>query len=64
MTEQAAPVTSEHRNGDAHAAPKGNATPLPQDDPGAALTFDLSRPGRIGCTLPPLDVPEAALPPA
>ncbi|MCH7698741.1 MAG: aminomethyl-transferring glycine dehydrogenase subunit GcvPB [Chloroflexi bacterium] len=26
------------------------------------LTFDLSRPGRIGTTLPPLDVPEAPLP--
>src|SRR3990172_8870769 len=34
-----------------------------RDDPGATLSFDLSRPGRIGCTLPPLDVPEAALPP-
>ncbi|MCH8162160.1 MAG: aminomethyl-transferring glycine dehydrogenase subunit GcvPB, partial [Chloroflexi bacterium] len=32
------------------------------DDFGATLTFDLSRPGRIGCTLPPLDVPEAPLP--
>jgi len=31
-------------------------------DPGATLTFDLSRPGRIGALLPPLDVPEAALP--
>ncbi|MCH7719177.1 MAG: aminomethyl-transferring glycine dehydrogenase subunit GcvPB, partial [Chloroflexi bacterium] len=36
----------------------------PDDDFGATLTFDLSRPGRIGCTLPPLDVPEAAPPPA
>jgi len=35
-----------------------------QDDFGATLTFDLSRPGRIGSTLPPLDVPEASLPPA
>jgi glycine cleavage system P protein (glycine dehydrogenase) subunit 2 len=26
------------------------------------LTFDLSRPGRIGCVLPDLDVPEAAVP--
>jgi glycine dehydrogenase subunit 2 len=33
-------------------------------DPGAVLTFDLSRPGRYGATLPPLDVPEAALPDA
>src|SRR3990172_581316 len=33
-------------------------------DFGATLSFDLGRPGRIGCTLPPLDVPEAALPPA
>ncbi|MGB2695771.1 MAG: aminomethyl-transferring glycine dehydrogenase subunit GcvPB [Dehalococcoidia bacterium] len=32
------------------------------DDPGATLSFDLSRPGRVGCTLPPLDVPEAPLP--
>src|SRR3990170_5833161 len=32
-------------------------------DFGATLSFDLGRPGRIGCTLPPLDVPEAALPP-
>src|SRR3990172_12735107 len=32
-------------------------------DFGATLSFDLSRPGRIGCALPPLDVPEAALPP-
>jgi glycine dehydrogenase subunit 2 len=33
-------------------------------DPGATLTFDLSRPGRVGALLPPLDVPEAALPDA
>jgi len=33
-------------------------------DFGATLSFDLSRPGRVGCTLPPLEVPEAALPPA
>ena len=33
-----------------------------RDDFGATLTFDLSRPGRIGCVLPPLDVPEAPLP--
>src|SRR3972149_5559691 len=33
-------------------------------DFGATLSFDLSRPGRIGCTLPPLDVPEAGPPPA
>ena len=32
------------------------------DDPGATLTFDLSRPGRVGCRLPALDVPEADLP--
>ena len=35
-----------------------------EDDLGATLTFDLSRPGRIGCALPALDVPEASLPPA
>jgi glycine cleavage system P protein (glycine dehydrogenase) subunit 2 len=29
---------------------------------GDRLTFDLSRPGRIGCILPDLDVPESALP--
>ena len=34
------------------------------DDFGASLSFDLSRPGRIGCTLPELDVPEASLPPS
>ncbi|MEX1252733.1 MAG: aminomethyl-transferring glycine dehydrogenase subunit GcvPB [Dehalococcoidia bacterium] len=28
------------------------------------MSFDLSRPGRVGCTLPPLDVPEAPLPDA
>ena len=33
------------------------------DDFGATLTFDLSRPGRIGCALPALDVPESPLPP-
>ncbi len=33
-------------------------------DPGATLSFDLSRSGRIGALLPPLDVPEAALPDA
>ena len=33
------------------------------DDFGATLTFDLSRPGRIGCTLPALDVPASPLPP-
>jgi glycine dehydrogenase subunit 2 len=32
-------------------------------DPGATLSFDLSRPGRIACTLPELDVPAAPLPP-
>jgi glycine dehydrogenase subunit 2 len=31
-------------------------------DPGALLSFDLSRPGRAGVSLPPLDVPEARLP--
>jgi glycine dehydrogenase subunit 2 len=31
-------------------------------DFGATLSFDLSRPGRIGCLLPPLDVPETPLP--
>ncbi len=34
------------------------------EDPGATLSFDLSRPGRLGCALPPLEVPEAPLPPA
>ncbi len=33
-------------------------------DFGAALSFDLSRPGRVGCKLPELDVPEAPLPPS
>jgi len=33
-------------------------------DVGAALSFDLSRPGRCGVDLPPLDVPEAAPLPA
>src|SRR3990172_1043187 len=33
-------------------------------DFGATLSFDLGRPGRIGCLLPPLDVPEAPLPPS
>jgi glycine dehydrogenase subunit 2 len=31
---------------------------------GDRLTFDLSQPGRRACTLPPLDVPQAPLPPA
>lgn len=31
-------------------------------DPGALLSFDLSRPGRTGVSLPALDVPEAVLP--
>src|ERR1700694_348102 len=31
-------------------------------DFGATLSFDLSRPGRIGVLPPPLDVPEAPLP--
>jgi glycine dehydrogenase subunit 2 len=31
---------------------------------GDRLTFDLSQPERRACTLPPLDVPEAPLPPA
>jgi len=31
---------------------------------GDRLTFDLSQPGRSACTLPPLDVPQAPLPPA
>ncbi|MDH5201162.1 MAG: aminomethyl-transferring glycine dehydrogenase subunit GcvPB [Candidatus Bathyarchaeota archaeon] len=30
---------------------------------GAALSFDLSRPGRLGCSLPPCDVPPSELPP-
>ncbi|MEX2237013.1 MAG: aminomethyl-transferring glycine dehydrogenase subunit GcvPB [Dehalococcoidia bacterium] len=33
-----------------------------ETDMGDRLTFDLSRPGRIGCILPKLDVPEAELP--
>ncbi|HXF51462.1 MAG TPA: aminomethyl-transferring glycine dehydrogenase subunit GcvPB [Dehalococcoidia bacterium] len=33
-------------------------------DPGALLSFDLSRPGRTGVSLPTLDVPEAPLPEA
>ena len=32
-------------------------------DIGASLTFDISRPGRTGCILPPLDVPRSELPP-
>jgi glycine dehydrogenase subunit 2 len=32
-------------------------------DPGATLSFDLSRAGRIACVLPELDVPQAPLPP-
>jgi glycine dehydrogenase subunit 2 len=38
-------------------------TGLAQPDPGATLSFDLSRPGRIACALPELDVPQAPLPP-
>ena len=34
-----------------------------EPDPGATLSFDLSRPGRIACALPELDVPAAPLPP-
>jgi len=34
-----------------------------EPDPGATLSFDLSRPGRIACALPELDVPQAPLPP-
>src|SRR3972149_6336710 len=38
--------------------------PGPTDsNPGAALSFDLSRPGRVACALPELDVPAAPLPP-
>ena len=44
--------------------PDGDFGELSRDDFGATLTFDLSRPGRIGCTLPALDVPEASPPPA
>ncbi|MFQ6020198.1 MAG: hypothetical protein ACE5KW_05530 [Dehalococcoidia bacterium] len=33
-------------------------------DIGARLSFDLSRPGRRGCTLPALDVPRSELPAA
>jgi len=36
---------------------------LADRDPGATLSFDLSRPGRIACALPELDVPAAPLPP-
>jgi glycine dehydrogenase subunit 2 len=35
-----------------------------QPDIGATLSFDLSRSGRIACTLPELDVPPTPLPPA
>jgi len=34
-----------------------------QPDTGARLTFDLSKPGRTACSLPPCDVPEAGMPP-
>lgn len=34
-----------------------------EPDFGATLSFDLSRPGRIACALPELDVPAAPLPP-
>ncbi|MCJ7509399.1 MAG: aminomethyl-transferring glycine dehydrogenase subunit GcvPB [Dehalococcoidia bacterium] len=34
-----------------------------QPDIGARLTFDLGKPGRTACSLPPCDVPEADLPP-
>jgi glycine dehydrogenase subunit 2 len=34
-----------------------------QADLGARLTFDLGKPGRTACSLPPCDVPEADLPP-
>jgi len=34
-----------------------------QADIGARLTFDLGKPGRTACSLPPCDVPEADLPP-
>ena len=34
-----------------------------QPDIGARLTFDLSKPGRTACSLPPCDVPAAELPP-
>ena len=36
---------------------------LADQDFGATLSFDLSRPGRVGCALPELDVPESPLPP-
>src|SRR3989337_842592 len=42
----------------------GPSVTTQQVDIGATLSFDLSRPGRVGCPLPPLDVPEAPLPPA
>ena len=38
--------------------------PPNRPDLGARLTFDLSRPGRKGVLLPPLDVPPAELPPS
>jgi glycine dehydrogenase subunit 2 len=34
-----------------------------QPDIGARLTFDLSMPGRMACSLPPCDVPASELPP-
>jgi len=36
---------------------------VPQPDPGASLSFDLGRPGRIACALPELDVPASPMPP-
>ena len=42
---------------------QGQGSP-PGPDIGARLTFDLSRPGRKGVLLPPLDVPPAPLPPS
>jgi glycine dehydrogenase subunit 2 len=36
---------------------------ITQPDPGATLSFDLSRPGRMACALPEPDVPPAPLPP-
>jgi len=35
-----------------------------ETEAGAVLTFDMSRPGRMACSLPELDVPEGELPPA
>ena len=43
---------------------KSSISRPPIPDVGARLTFDLSRPGRMACTLPACDVPQGELPPA